>query len=313
MNNQGNGSGSDTSSSSSGSDSGSGSDSDKSDDDGLPPPPTHASPDKKRKIEEAVAPSPAPAAKRARGGGKKGKVKGVRSSYMYYCEEKRPLLKAENNQLTFAELAKLLGLEWKALSPEEKQKYKARAEEDKKRYVTEKGEEAERIRLGIQVEAETPPKSKKKKKKGPKGAKSAYMCFCVAERPALVAERPGLNFAESGKILGARWKALAKEERGRYVTMAQEDKTRFKTEKADFDAKEEAQAQAEAKAQPPPLDPSSMNSMFDDHIASLKARIKKKMLREDITENEMESVIHYMVDQSPYELLSKVVRHPSLK
>lgn len=299
------GSGSDTSSSSSSNDSGS--DSDKSDDDGIPPP-LEPSP-RKRKVEQHEKSTPPPAKKtRAK---KTSRVKGARSSYLYYCEERRPILKAEDDTLTFADLAKILGLEWKALNSEDRKKFVDRAGEDRRRYVAEKGEEAERIKLGIEVEAPAPKAKKVKKKKGPKKGKSAYMCFCMVERPQLIAERPGLSFSESGKIMGARWKALNGDERSKYNILAEEDKARFVTEKAEFDAKEEAEAAANPPA--PQGSSSQIVNTFDEHIEGLKAHVKRRMLREDITESEMESAINYMVDQSPYEVLKKLVNHASLQ
>jgi len=46
------------------------------------------------------------------------------SGYMKFAQQRRPTLKEEKPDLTFGEVGKTLGAEWKALSEAEKAKYK---------------------------------------------------------------------------------------------------------------------------------------------------------------------------------------------
>lgn len=66
------------------------------------------------------------------------------SAYMFFANENRDIVRAENPGIAFGEVGKLLGLKWKALSAEEKGPYETKAANDKKRYEKEKAEYAKR-------------------------------------------------------------------------------------------------------------------------------------------------------------------------
>eukprot|EP00850_Spirogloea_muscicola_P027075 SM015333S01369 [mRNA] locus=s15333:47:256:- [translate_table: standard] len=40
--------------------------------------------------------------------------------YMFYCKEQREIVKAENPEVTFGEIGKILGQQWSAMSEKEK-------------------------------------------------------------------------------------------------------------------------------------------------------------------------------------------------
>ena len=54
---------------------------------------------------------------------------------------------------------------------------------------------------------------KKKDPNAPKGAMSAYMCFCKTERDNAKAENPDAKNTEITALLGARWRDLGEEEK----------------------------------------------------------------------------------------------------
>lgn len=56
------------------------------------------------------------------------------SSYMIFCSEKREEIKTQNPQLKFTEVAKELGMRWKALGDAEKRAYDAKSTEQKRIY-----------------------------------------------------------------------------------------------------------------------------------------------------------------------------------
>ncbi|CCD22684.1 high-mobility group nucleosome-binding protein NDAI_0A05290 [Naumovozyma dairenensis CBS 421] len=60
------------------------------------------------------------------------------SAYMFFANDNRDIVKAENPNITFGQIGKVLGAKWKELNDEEKQPYQDKADADKKRYESEK-------------------------------------------------------------------------------------------------------------------------------------------------------------------------------
>ncbi|KAL2020158.1 hypothetical protein VTK56DRAFT_8682 [Thermocarpiscus australiensis] len=60
------------------------------------------------------------------------------SAYMFFANEQRENVRAENPQATFGQVGKILGERWKALSDKQRAPYEAKAAADKKRYEDEK-------------------------------------------------------------------------------------------------------------------------------------------------------------------------------
>ena len=60
-----------------------------------------------------------------------------KTSYLYFCEEKRPILKSQHPEFKVGEIMKELGKMWKALSEDGKTKYNELYEKDKARYEEE--------------------------------------------------------------------------------------------------------------------------------------------------------------------------------
>ena len=156
----------------------------------------------------------------------KNAPKSARSAYMYFGNDMREKIKAENPDLTFAEINKQLGERRKALDSDEKQQYEDMAAEDKKRYKKE-------------MANYTPPEGSKDKKgktkakkdpNAPKQAMSSFMFFSVEMRPKLKAENPDIKFGEIGKKLGELFRNLSPEEKERYEKKAAQDKVRHKKE-----------------------------------------------------------------------------------
>lgn len=66
------------------------------------------------------------------------------SAYMFFANENRDIVRAENPGISFGLVGKLLGEKWKALTDDDKVPYLTKAETDKKRYEKEKAEYAKR-------------------------------------------------------------------------------------------------------------------------------------------------------------------------
>ena len=76
--------------------------------------------------------------KKSSSSSKKGAiVKGATSSFMYFSKDARPLVKEENPEMAFGDIAKAIGAKWKGLSDKEKKPFDALAAEDKARYNAE--------------------------------------------------------------------------------------------------------------------------------------------------------------------------------
>ena len=66
------------------------------------------------------------------------RVKRAKSSYLFFCDEKRKVVQAENPGKSMGDISKILGELWKDVSEEEKQRYNDMHEEDVQRYEDEK-------------------------------------------------------------------------------------------------------------------------------------------------------------------------------
>lgn len=63
--------------------------------------------------------------------------KNAKTSYMFFCAERRAELKKKDKDLTFAQIMSILSKEWNALKEDGRVKYAVMATEDKERYQTE--------------------------------------------------------------------------------------------------------------------------------------------------------------------------------
>lgn len=66
---------------------------------------------------------------------------------MFFANEQRENVRAENPNITFGQVGKVLGERWKALNDKQRAPYEAKAAADKKRYEDEKA--AFQVRLSF--------------------------------------------------------------------------------------------------------------------------------------------------------------------
>jgi len=158
---------------------------------------------------------------------------------MFFCQDKRPEFAAANPNAAFAELGKILGSAWSALSPSEKKPYEDQNEKDKQRYADEKanapdddGDDGG----SKKKKQKTGGEKKKKDKNAPKSAPSAYVLFCQEERPKLTKANPNLSFGELGTQLGAAWKALSEDEKQPFNDKHKQLKKEADAKKAAYEA-----------------------------------------------------------------------------
>jgi len=144
----------------------------------------------------------------------------------------------DGTDITNAELSVVTAAAWKALSKEERSKYKRMEEREREIYGDEpKEERAKTPRRGRVVkdkeEKENEGKSKPKKVKDPNAPKrptTSFFVFSSEQRPLLKVTQPDLKVTEVAKEMGRLWKAMDAEDRKKYEDIAQLDKKRYTTE-----------------------------------------------------------------------------------
>jgi len=152
-----------------------------------------------------------------------------KSSYIFFCMDKREEIKEANPDMGAKEIIRELGRIWKEdMSDDEKQHYVEMSTQDKQRY------EKEMETYVVPDLGYVEQKPKKSPRKGPKRGLTAYIYFCKENRPRLKEENPELSTKEITASLGARWKKLSDKERKPFERLAKKDKTRYEKEKAEW-------------------------------------------------------------------------------
>jgi hypothetical protein len=158
--------------------------------------------------------------------------KGVRSSYIYFCQYMRPILK--DRGVDSKDMMAELGEAWRALSDDEKAPYIEMSKNDRDRYANEMtrftpDDSPVDSPDGSPVEKKARAPRKPKDPNAPKRAKSAYLFFCQEKRPILKGQ--GIESKEMMSALGVAWATLKasedpehKEQLSRYNAMALADK-----------------------------------------------------------------------------------------
>jgi len=156
-------------------------------------------------------------------------VKRALSAFMFFSKEVRPIVsKGEDGvpKLSFAEIAREVSRKWKALEPEEKQKYEELNAQDKLRY-------AEELANAPPPEPDSDnsddddddgqgqgPKKKRKKKRDPnlpKRPKTAFFFYMDVMRSQVAKEHPEMKVSERSKLLGQKWRGLTDDEKKPYA------------------------------------------------------------------------------------------------
>jgi len=185
---------------------------------------------KKMKLKKIVSPHPAPKKKKKKKD--PNAPKKATSSYVHFCKVTRPEIKAENPNATFAELGKLFGKAFNALTSEQKKPYELMAAKDKERYQEEMENYSAPKESDNNDDVGTSSKKKKQKKdpNAPKRGLTSFMFFMKEMRPEFKAENPDLTFGELGRHAGQKFRELGKDQKDRFKKLAEDDKLRYKKE-----------------------------------------------------------------------------------
>jgi len=144
--------------------------------------------------------------------------------------ENRTKIKAENPDLSVADLGKKMGETYHALPADEVERYSALAKADKERYETEMAaylaNGGEKVARNSKATGKDATAKKVKDPNMPKRGLTAFFIFSNEKRPEVVAEL-GNNIGQVGKRMGELWAAVSPEEKARCEDLAAKDKLRF--------------------------------------------------------------------------------------
>jgi hypothetical protein len=151
-----------------------------------------------------------------------------KSSYIYFCVDKRPAVNESNPDMSAKEIIKELGRVWREdTSDDEKDRYSKLSNDDKDRYVNEMKGYTPPPNVGNVIE-------KKAKRSGPKRGLTSYIFFCKDQRAILKEEDSNLSTKDVTSELGKRWKLLSEKDRKPYDKLAAKDKARYEKEKVSW-------------------------------------------------------------------------------
>ena len=152
---------------------------------------------------------------------------GVRTSWIYFCNQHRNELKQQYPNLAFGDLCKKLAPRWKALNSDEKKQYVDMQKKDQQRYSD--GYKS-LSKLELSMLRKHRRIAKRKKKLLPKSALSSYMFFVMQNRNRIKDANPNISFQDIGRKLGELWNNLKVQEKQLYINMNIADKQRYERE-----------------------------------------------------------------------------------
>jgi hypothetical protein len=159
---------------------------------------------------DIVAPSPSPSKKTILSHKTdKNFPKKPSSSYIIFCNEKRPSVKEANPDLGNTELASKMGEMWKAMTESEKAPYVAKAQLAKQEFQSQVSQY--NVEHGIQ-----------EKSAQPKRPPTAYVLFCADERQNIQKANPEMTPNDVSRELGRIWGVLDPVLKDAYKTKAKE-------------------------------------------------------------------------------------------
>ena len=148
-----------------------------------------------------------------------------KSSYIYFCIDKRDEIKKANPDMSAKDIIKELGRVWRDdVSEKDKARYVKLSDSDKSRYDNEMKDYKPPQGVGQFTE-------KKIKRSGPKRGLTAYIFFCKEQRVLIKEENTELSTKEMTSELGKRWSNLSDKDRKPYIKLAENDKARYEKEK----------------------------------------------------------------------------------
>ena len=198
------------------------------------------------------------------------------SSFMLFGSSERSKIMAENPDIAFGAVGKVLGERWRALDPDRKAEFDEAAKAAKTAYAKVYAEylqsDARKLWEGKMMaefgqipgmkksKKKVSPTKKAKKDKGPKRARSAFMFFNSSERSRLKQQNPDATFGEMAGIVSKAWAAMTDEDKTPFNEQAEADKIRAQEEKAAWLKKQREEKEARGEVSSMSEDTSSSDS-----------------------------------------------------
>lgn len=162
------------------------------------------------------------------------------TAYIAFAASRRPALNDVEPKLSFTEIAKVLGEEWRKLSDEEKAPFEKIASDDKLRYAEEKEAYLKRaadspnteinVKRKVKVQLKDPSK--------PKKAPSGYDIFRREMQQKIKEEHPEASFSETNTILAGLWRDVSEAGKQEYKQKALPAQEKYKEEISQYRAKQ---------------------------------------------------------------------------
>ena len=142
--------------------------------------------------------------------------------------------------MSTTEVGKEIGMRWKKLHDDEKQKFVDYFRENQESYKVDKKNYEKSVDTGVNEGPSviTTPKTKKGKDPlAPKAPLSSYMEFTVQERPKILENLGKLSLVEVGKELGRRWKCLGQLDKEVFENKSRVNRSRYQSEMMAYTSK----------------------------------------------------------------------------
>jgi hypothetical protein len=153
------------------------------------------------------------------------------TGFLFFSNEKRETIMAENPQMKMTEISKYLGQAWQLLTDDQKEPYHQMATMDKIRHEKEMKEFTEKG-FYINSKGENSKDIFKPKLSDdivqPKKALSGFMFFTIENGKKLRELDPTISITDQAKQNGQVWQSLSDQQKKKYQDMAEGDKLRYK-------------------------------------------------------------------------------------
>lgn len=145
-----------------------------------------------------------------------------------FIAETKPIVEAEQPELTKMEVCKFLNEQWEELDDDIRKGYEKRADYDRR------------------TEARREFYQKKKKTRNRmKGAISAYSVFLKARHAALKESNPEMTLSERTKTIAGEWNSMSKEDRIPFVNLAKRETRKIRKVNLEEESRSETDSDIE--------------------------------------------------------------------
>eukprot|EP00548_Thalassiothrix_antarctica_P011704 CAMPEP_0194162342 /NCGR_PEP_ID=MMETSP0152-20130528/79444_1 /TAXON_ID=1049557 /ORGANISM="Thalassiothrix antarctica, Strain L6-D1" /LENGTH=404 /DNA_ID=CAMNT_0038872233 /DNA_START=442 /DNA_END=1656 /DNA_ORIENTATION=+ len=150
-----------------------------------------------------------------------------KSAYIFFSTIKHKEIREELGTKGIAEkttnIAKLVSKAWKELSTDERNKWEGMARQDKHRFEVEKS-------LYTGPWKMLAKKGSQKDPNAPKRPMSAFLAYSHAKRASVKVKNPGLNNAETSRLLARIWKEATEEDKREYIEQESQLRQKYLSE-----------------------------------------------------------------------------------